>query len=154
MPALKMSAFRGQASISTLGGLTGPASSAGDPKAEISTQWLRAHKVRQLEIRLVVGLGKIEPTTLVFGDVEGAPLKPHTVSRAWQRVVAAKGLPRVSFHALRHTHASALFRAGVDVLTISRRLGHSSPSMTLDIYGHLIEGADAAAAKAISEVLK
>ncbi len=115
---------------------------------------LRAHKVRQLEIRLVVGLGKIEPTTLVFGDVEGAPLKPHTVSRAWQRVIAAKGLPRVSFHALRHTHASALIRAGVDVLTISRRLGHSSPSMTLDIYGHLIEGADAAAAKAISEVLK
>ena len=42
-----------------------------------------------------------------------------------------------------------LIRAGVDILTISRRLGHGKPSMTLDIYGHLIEGADAAAAKAI-----
>jgi integrase len=40
------------------------------------------------------------------------------------------------------------------VLTISRRLGHSSPSMTLDVYGHLMEGADAAAAKAIEGVLK
>ena len=53
---------------------------------------LRAHKVKQMELRLVIGLGKIEPSTLVLSDVEGRPLKPHTVSRAWQRVVAAKGL--------------------------------------------------------------
>jgi hypothetical protein len=44
--------------------------------------------------------------------------------------------------------------AHVDVLTVSRRLGHSKPHVTLDVYGHLIEGADAAAAKAIDEVLK
>jgi integrase len=60
----------------------------------------------------------------------------------------------VKFHALRHTHASTLIKAGVDVLTISRRLGHSKAAMTLDVYGHLIEGADAAAAKAIEGVLK
>jgi hypothetical protein len=40
------------------------------------------------------------------------------------------------------------------VLTVSRRLGHNKPSVTLDIYGHLIEGADAAEAKAIEGVLK
>jgi integrase len=63
-------------------------------------------------------------------------------------------MPRVSFHALRHTHASVLIRAGVDILTISRRLGRSKPSVTLDTYGHLIEGSDKAAAEAISRVLK
>jgi integrase len=115
---------------------------------------LRAYKVKQLELRLVLGLGKIEPSTLVFSDVEGEPFKPHTVSRAWQRVVVAKGLPRVSFHALRHTHASMLIRAGVDILTISRRLGHSAAAITLDVYGHLIEGADAAAARALEGLLK
>jgi integrase len=47
-----------------------------------------------------------------------------------------------------------LIRAGVDVLTISRRLGHAQASITLDRYGHLLEGADAAAAKAIEGVLK
>jgi integrase len=47
-----------------------------------------------------------------------------------------------------------LIRRGVDILTISRRLGHSKASVTLDVYGHLIEGADAAAAKAIEGVLK
>jgi hypothetical protein len=41
----------------------------------------------------------------------------------------------------------------VDVLTISRRLGHSSASITLDVYGHLIEGADADAANAIEGML-
>ena len=60
----------------------------------------------------------------------------------------------MSFHALRHTHASTLIRAGVDILTISRRLGHGKASVTLDTYGHLIEGSDAAAAKAIEGVLK
>ena len=47
-----------------------------------------------------------------------------------------------------------LINAGVDILTISRRLGHSKAAITLDVYGHLIEGADAAAAKAIEGALK
>jgi integrase len=47
-----------------------------------------------------------------------------------------------------------LIRKGVDILTVSRRLGHSKAAMTLDVYGHLIEGADAAAAKAIEGILK
>ena len=63
-------------------------------------------------------------------------------------------LPPVGFHALRHSHASALIRAGVDILTVSRRLGHAKAHITLDTYGHLVEGADADAAKAIEGVLK
>ena len=47
-----------------------------------------------------------------------------------------------------------LIRRGVDVLTISRRLGHSAAAITLDTYGHLISGADEAAAAAIEGVLK
>ena len=57
----------------------------------------------------------------------------------------------MSFHALRHTHViDADPQRPVDILTISRRLGHSKASVTLDTYGHLIEGADAAAAEAIA----
>ena len=115
---------------------------------------LRAHKVQQMELRFALGMGKPDATTLVFSDIEGRMLNPHAVSRAWRRVCDAKQLPRVSFHALRHTHVSMLIRRGVDILTISRRLGHSKASVTLDVYGHLIEGADAAAAKAIEGVLK
>lgn len=115
---------------------------------------LRSHKAATLRVRLQLEQGNIATDTLVFSDIEGELLKPHTVSRAWRRVVAAKKLPKVSFHALRHTHASTLIRAGVDILTISRRLGHSKAAITLDVYGHLIGGADEAAANAIGGVLK
>jgi integrase len=113
---------------------------------------LRAHKVRQMELRLALGQGG-QPT-LVFSTIEGKLLSPNGLSRNWRQTCAAKKLPRVQFHALRHTHVSALIRAGVDILTISRRIGHSNASITLDVYGHLVEGADAAAAKAIEGVLK
>ena len=55
----------------------------------------------------------------------------------------------LSFHSLRHTHASVLIHRGNDILLISRRLGHGKASVTLDTYGHLIEGADEAAAKGV-----
>jgi integrase len=114
---------------------------------------LRAYKVKQLELRLVLGHGSIKPETLVFSTLEGGLLSPDNLSRDWRRISASRKLPRVSFHALRHTHASMLIGKGVDILTISRRLGHSKPSVTLDTYGHLIKGTDAAAAKAITGML-
>jgi len=115
---------------------------------------LRAHKIKQMELRLVLGMGNVASDTLVFSTVEGELLSPHAISRSWRLFLIHKKLPRVAFHALRHTHVSLLIRAGVDTLTISRRLGHSKASVTLDVYGHLIGGADAAAAAALAGVLK
>ena len=59
----------------------------------------------------------------------------------------------MSFHALRHTHASALIAAGVDVVAISRRLGHANPTVTLRIYAHLFKKDDSAAVAAIEAAL-
>ena len=53
----------------------------------------------------------------------------------------------VTVHSLHHTHASQLIAAGMDVLTISRRLGHASPTITLAVYGHLFSNTDARAAE-------
>ena len=114
---------------------------------------LRAHKVKMLELRLTLGAGNIAPESLVFSSVDGGLLSPDNLSRDWRRVSSSRKLPRVPFHGLRHTHVSILIRAGVDILTVSRRLGHNKPSVTLDTYGHLIEGADASAADAISKAL-
>jgi integrase len=113
---------------------------------------LRAPKVAQMEQRLTLGQGG--SPKLCFSTVEGELLSPDNLSRDWARICRAKRLPRVSFHALRHTHASLLIAKGVDVLAVGRRLGHSRASTTLDKYGHLVEGADAAAAKAIEGILK
>jgi integrase len=113
---------------------------------------LRAHRVKRMELRLALGQGG-QPM-FVFSTVEGELLSPDNLSREWRWVCRARKLPLVSFHALRHSHARMLIRAGVDILTVSRRLGRYKPSVTLDTYGHLIEVADAEAAKAIEGVLK
>ncbi len=59
----------------------------------------------------------------------------------------------MTFHALRHSHASALIEAGLDVVTISRRLGHENPSITLAIYSHMFKNKDGEAAAAMDAVL-
>jgi integrase len=60
-------------------------------------------------------------------------------------VTVAKGLPRATFHTFGHTHASALIGSGLDVLTVSGRLGHGSPAVTLTTYAHLFSKTDVAA---------
>jgi integrase len=115
---------------------------------------LRAHRLRRTELRLAMGAGRIEPDDLVFTMPDGRALSPDNLSRDWRRTVLALKLPRVPFHALRHSHASALIAAGVDVLTISRRLGHATPAFTLTVYGHLFGDTDRAAAQAIETALR
>jgi integrase len=62
----------------------------------------------------------------------------EAVELAMKRSVRVKAnMSLGSLHALRHTHASQLIADAMDVLTISRRLGHGSPTITLNIYGHL-----------------
>jgi integrase len=60
--------------------------------------------------------------------------------------MAAFGL-KITLHALRHTHASMLIASGMDVVTLSRRLGHASPTVTLNVYGHLYSNTDDRAAE-------
>ena len=55
----------------------------------------------------------------------------------WTPALSTAGLEHVGVHALRHSHAAICIAAGMDVLTLSRRLGHTSAAMTLDRYGHL-----------------
>ena len=63
------------------------------------------------------------------------------------------GLPEIRFHDLRHTAASIMLKHNIPVLTVSRILGHSKPSVTLDVYGHLIPGMQSIAAKVMDEVI-
>ena len=59
----------------------------------------------------------------------------------------------MTFHALRHTHASVLISAGLDVVTVSRRLGHASPALTLSVYSHLFKNNDDEVAAALDDAL-
>ncbi|HEX9322844.1 MAG TPA: site-specific integrase [Xanthobacteraceae bacterium] len=106
---------------------------------------LREHRKNQLEQRLAFGLGKPPADGLVFTTLDGNPRSPNDIGQRFSVAMTAAGLPHVSLHTLRHTHASILIREGVDILTISRRLGHSSAAITLGVYGHLVSSQDRAA---------
>ncbi len=109
---------------------------------------LRAHWKEQLEQRLALGLGKAPDDALVFPTWEGNTRSPNGLTKEFGVAIREIGL-KVTFHALRHTHASSLIAAGLDVLTISRRLGHASPTITLGVYGHLFSNTDDRAAQVI-----
>jgi integrase len=121
------------------------------PKPVVET--LREHLRRQLEQRLLLGFGRPGDEDWVFPLPDGSPYRPDKLSRDWGNVVRDRKLPRVMFHALRHSHASALIAAGVDIVTVSKRLGHGSPAITLGVYAHLFNRTDAAAAQAIENAL-
>lgn len=107
---------------------------------------LQAHWSQHLEHRLALGLGRPNSEDLVFTLPDGAAWSPDYLSRAWRRATVTLGLPCVGLHGLRHSHASVLIAANVDVLTISRQLGHATPAFTLAVYGHLFAKTDAAPA--------
>jgi integrase len=114
---------------------------------------LNEHRKAQLELRLQLGMGKPDSEALVFCTHKDTPISPNAFSVMWHRVVRQAGLPPRSFHSLRHSHASALIRAGLDVVRVSRQLGHSSPNITLGTYAHEFREVDSGAADAINKVL-
>jgi integrase len=97
------------------------------------------------------GLGRVSPDSPVLATPEGGWLRPVLMSMRWPRAMRAIGMPGVTIHCLRHTHASTLIASGMDILSVSRRLGHGSPTITLAVYGHMIHGSDERAAAIIGQ---
>ena len=93
----------------------------------------------------------------VFVTSEGTPVYYRNVAnRGLTKAADAAGLnrdglPKLSFHDLRHTYGSHLVRQGLDIVRISRQLGHARPSITLDVYSHEFE--EAAHSDDVSEKL-
>jgi integrase len=115
---------------------------------------LRDHRRRLIEHRLAIGMGRLEDDDLVFPMADGSPYSPDKLSRDWGHAVRDRKLPATNFHALRHSHASALISAGLDIVTVSRRLGHGSPAITLRVYAHTFSAdKDEAAARAINAAM-
>jgi integrase len=114
---------------------------------------LREHRRQQLELRLALGLGKPADDALVFPGDDGGYQSPRAFSTRWGRAVDRLKLPDVTWHSLRHTHVSMLINAGLDIVTISKRLGHAKPDITLRVYSHLYRKDDRAAADAINAAM-
>jgi integrase len=90
---------------------------------------------------------------LVFPSTIGTPFNPRNLFRQYKILLKEAGLPAIRFHDLRHTAASIMLNHGIPVLIVSKRLGHTKPSITLDIYGHLIPSMKEQVAQTMDEVI-
>jgi integrase len=112
---------------------------------------LREHYDRQrLEIRLGKNWKNLD---LIFPSTTGTPQNQANLYRHFLGLVERAGLPRIRFHDLRHTAASLMLNHGVPVIIVSRRLGHSKVSITLDIYGHMFPEMQNEAAEMIDDLI-
>lgn len=100
---------------------------------------LREHRMRQEDARKLFGKTLVQ-TDLVFSHPDGRPLRPNTVTRALATIGRSVGLKGIRLHDLRHAHATLMLQQGVHPKVVSERLGHSSISITLDTYSHVLPG--------------
>lgn len=113
---------------------------------------LKGHKERQEAMRAMLGL-PLKDDDLVFSSLEGHPLRPNTITRAWTMLAARCGVKVIRLHDARHTHASLMLKQGVHPKIVQERLGHASIGMTLDIYSHVAPGLQQAAAERFDRLL-
>ena len=98
---------------------------------------LRRLKREQAQALLTLGVRQTEDT-LLCARADGEPLQPRSLTHEFTIAIGRiKGLPRVRFHDLRHSHATQLLLAGVHPKVAQERLGHSTITTTLDLYSHV-----------------
>lgn len=106
-----------------------------------------------IEVTYVDASKSAIPNDRLFIQNNSTPMNPDSLSDWTRKFVAKYNLPKFTPHALRHTNASLLIANGLNIPTVSKRLGHSSIATTTKIYSHAIQSADAIAADILSEKL-
>lgn len=119
----------------------------------VTCKVLRDHWESQAGLRAHFNTS-VRDIDLVFSELNGRPYIPHTISQAWRRIVRRLDLKGVRFHDLRHTCASMLLQQGVHPKIVQERLGHSSISITLDLYSHVVPGLQHAAADKMDAIFE
>jgi integrase len=113
---------------------------------------LPAHQRRQKEFSLKIGR-PWDPAGFVFQSKDASSLTPDTAAYAHRRLIAENHLPVHRIHDLRHTCATLLLKHGESVHVVARLLGHASPSMTLNRYGHALPDQRRGVAARMSKLL-
>lgn len=79
------------------------------------------------------------PRQLVFSQFDGTPPTNNAANKTLMHACTRAKIQKITFHALRHTHVSILIYRGMDIPSIAKRIGHSSPSTTMEVYSHVIQ---------------
>ena len=113
---------------------------------------LREYKKWQNEQRLQLCDLWVDSDRL-FTAWNGTPMYPDTISGWFTDFLKRNGFPHVTLHSLRHCNATLMIAEGVDIRTVSQRLGHADASTTLNIYAHALKSRDIEAADKLESAL-
>jgi integrase len=119
---------------------------------EGTIQILREHRAQQ-EIQKVKAGQSWQENDLIFPNEVGDPGDPSNLRKDFQKTLARAGLSLIRFHDLRHTAASLLLNNNVPLIVVSKMLGHTKPSITMDIYGHLYHESQGEAAEIMDKLV-
>lgn len=114
---------------------------------------LEEHRQRQEQMREKMG-GVFQDLGWVFADELGDPISPKRLYDTVKRYGEKAGHPATTVRSLRHFHASLMLQGGENPVVVSKRLGHSKVSTTLDIYAHVLPGRQRQAAEAFAEAME
>ena len=121
------------------------------PLSEDAAKALRSVHVRQTAEKLAAKV--YTDRGLVFADKHGNPMKLDAPTKSFVAAARKNGIAGVTLHSCRHAAATWALAEGSDVRSVAALLGHSVPSTTLNVYGHLIAGAQERAVAMISNAL-
>lgn len=116
--------------------------------------FLRGWRVKMIERAMAVGVPLSDDAYVISREPDS--MTPWSVDSAEQRLerqAKSLGFPGVTPHGLRHAHATLLLEHGMTPRTVADRLGHSRVSTTIDIYGHVLNGAGRQAADLFGKLM-
>ena len=120
---------------------------------DLLVKQLKAYRLWCIETMLGHGY-KLSNDSFIFTSYQtGQPATDNSVLYAFRRILKNTGLPKVTLHGLRHTHATILLNQGSNVKVIAERLGNT-PKMIYEIYGHVLEELEHATVAAFSQGLE
>lgn len=132
------------------------------PKSKKSGRWvsldthtaelLAEHRKRQRREKFAAGEA-YQDGGLIFCEEDGTPLRPSRVTYHFRRILEEAGLPVIKLHEGRHTAASLALEAGLDIKVVSDQLGHSTTSITHDLYTHVRPAVHDDAAERVARLL-
>ena len=123
------------------------------PLPDFLVKRLKQYKLFKKEESLKIGIQFKESNNL-FTAKTGNIVAPPNLHEAFKEILLKAGLEDRKFHDLRHTYATRLFELGESAKTVQELLGHSSISMTLDIYTHVLKETKETAVKKLDELSK
>ena len=120
---------------------------------DLTFKALKTHRKSQIK-RMLKNETSYNDEGFVCAWDNGQPYRPHYISDMSRNSVKKLGYPIIRFHDLRHTHATMLLSKGVNPKIVSERLGHSTVSITLDIYSHVLPNIQKEAVEKLNDIFK